>query len=82
MALQLIEKMKSMPKVITAANSRIDSNLLSEVFTENVKLSATASLTLPAGLEAAGIPSGSLSAEYSSSKFWQIEVDFYDKSEL
>jgi hypothetical protein len=82
MALQLIEKMKSMPKVITAANSRIDSNLLSEVFTENVKLSATASLTFSAGLEAAGIPSGSLSAEYSSSKFWQIEVDFYDKSEL
>ena len=73
LALEYTQKLKIMPPVVNAINSRIKSNLLSETIVTNVSLGAGASLSVN-GVGA--------NASFKLNRKLEIQVTFYDKSEL
>jgi hypothetical protein len=72
-ALEYIPKLEIMPKVVNVIKSRINSNLLSETLIESVSLGVGANLSV-AGVGA--------KASFNMNRKLEIEVKFYDKTEL
>jgi hypothetical protein len=58
-----------MPKVINLINSRINGNLLSETLTESITLGASISII-------------AAKAQFNMNRKLEIQVNFYDKTEL
>ncbi|MCE2713046.1 MAG: hypothetical protein LW688_10970 [Cryomorphaceae bacterium] len=72
-ASEYLIKLKPMSKVLNVMRSRMDGNLLSETFVENVSIGGGASLS---------IPGAGAKANFSLTRKWEIFVEFYDKTEL
>jgi hypothetical protein len=72
-AMEYVPKLEIMPKVVNLIKSRINSNLLSETLVENVSLGVGANLSV-AGVGA--------KASFNMNRKLEIQVKFYDKTEL
>lgn len=64
-----LTKLVSMPKVINLINSRINGNLLSETLNESITLGASISII-------------AAKAQFNMNRKLEIQVNFYDKTEL
>jgi hypothetical protein len=69
-----LNKFQKLPKVLGTIKSRLNGNLLSEIFFENIALGA--------GIEGNVLNQLSVSAGFNINRKWEISVEFYDKTEL
>ena len=72
-ALEFIPKLDIMPKVVNVIKSRLNSNLLSETLIESVSLGVGANLS---------VASFGANANFNMNRKLEIQVNFYDKTEL